>query len=163
MAEKKPRATAAEMEQRTNAVYLLLLNATKTSAIYAHAKKTWDINSRQTDTLIARAHKLFEQQAATIRERELGKALARHEEWIQESLKVKDIAEARQNQKEINNLLALNAPQTIQILTGAFTPAEVKLLVEFVEVCRLQGIEPGKLIAELSAYVAQQKALPDGE
>lgn len=158
MTEKKKRASAADMTARVNAVYIMILNGADRQAILKKAAIEWQINARQTDTLIKRANELFEQQAATIRERELGKALARHEDWIQQSLKVKDISEARQNQREISQLLALYTPQTVKIIAEVLTPADAKVLADLLALVKTQGVSAGNLFAAMMEAIAQEQA-----
>lgn len=159
----KKRASAADMEARTNEVYIMRLNGAPRAAILKKAAADWGINTRQTDTLIARADKRFEEYSQTVRERELGKAIARHEDWIQQSLQVKDISEARQNQKELSTLLGLYAPQTVKIISETMTPADAKLLGELLTILKARSLSPGALFAEMMAFIVEEQASTDAQ
>lgn len=161
MTEKKKRASAADMTARVNAVYTMLLNGADRQAILKKAAADWQISRSSTDALIKRANALFEQQAEIIRERELGKALARHEDWIQQSLKVKDISEARQNQREISQLLALYQPQTVQIIAQLMTPADAKLLADLLALVKTHGFTAGDVFAAMMSEIASAQVTAD--
>lgn len=110
-----PKATQVEIEQRVNTVYELLMNGASRHAICQHAAKTWGISRRTTDRLIALANKVFEEESATVRERELGKAIRRLETLFLRSMHVQDYKTCLSVQREINTLLGLNAPARSEI------------------------------------------------
>lgn len=105
-----PKATQVEIEQRVNTVYELLMNGASRHAICQHAAKTWGISFRTTDRLIAQANKAFEEEAATVRERELGKSIRRLETLFLRSMHVQDYKTCLSVQREINTMLGLHAP-----------------------------------------------------
>jgi len=66
-----------ESEQRTNAVYDLLLRAHSRKQIIQFAAENWGVGDRQTDIYIARARELISKDAAILRPTWLEGALAR--------------------------------------------------------------------------------------
>jgi hypothetical protein len=66
-----------ESEQRTNAVYDLLLRAHSRKQIIQFATENWGVGDRQTDIYIARARELISKDAAILRPTWLEGALAR--------------------------------------------------------------------------------------
>lgn len=107
------KANNAESEQRVNEVYLLLLSGASRYEIVQYAAK-WDIGWRQADNYIAKANARFEESAATVRDRELGKSIQRLNKLYQSLLKIQDYKGALQTQKELNTLLGLHAPSKLE-------------------------------------------------
>lgn len=104
------KVTQAEMERRVNVVYEMLLNGASRHAILQYCSSTWKITPRHGDNLIAKANKAFEEQAAFVRERELGKSINRLTALYMRTMADKDYRGALAVQKELNSMLGLNAP-----------------------------------------------------
>lgn len=119
------KVTQIEMETRINTVYEMLLNGASRHAILQYCSKTWGISFRHGDTLIARANTLFEEQAAYVRERELGKAIHRLTALYMRTLAEKDYRGALSVQRELNTLLGLNAPARSEVTVKDWRAATV--------------------------------------
>ena len=91
-----PKATAAEITQRVDAIYELLLQCVGRRGIAQYAaQQGWAISSRQLDTYIARAKKLLAAQAEHERELELGRARGQLDLLFRKALVAEDRSEAR--------------------------------------------------------------------
>lgn len=109
------KATQSEIEERVTVVYDLLLNGASRHAICQHAAKTWGISWRQADRLIAQANKVFEEQAAFVREEQLGKAINRLTTLYMRAMHVQDYRVCLSVQRELNLLLGLHAPARSEV------------------------------------------------
>jgi hypothetical protein len=104
------RSTAAEVAQRVDAIYDLLLQGVGRRGIAQYAEQHgWGVTARQIDTYIRRAKQLLAAQAAVDRDLELGKAVGRLELLFMKALAAEDRPEARNVLKEGIALLGLAA------------------------------------------------------
>jgi hypothetical protein len=111
MAEKP---TEAVFNDRVHSVYTDLINGKRRAEILRYAS-TWGVTDRTIDNYISRANDLLEQEAETVRERELGKALARYNAIYKAAIEAGDLKLALDVQKEISRLLGLMAPTQTEI------------------------------------------------
>lgn len=104
----KGKATKGVKAERTEEVFVLLLNGFRRSEILKIFKKKYDLTERQTDYYIKWANDLFEQQASYTCDREFGKALRRYEDIYKRGKEKKDLWLCKSVQGDINKLLGLN-------------------------------------------------------
>lgn len=71
-----PKTTAAEVEQRVNQIYMLLLQGEPREKICQYASQNWGITSRQTDRYITSARQRMTQALDVDRETLRGQAIA---------------------------------------------------------------------------------------
>lgn len=122
------KATKAEMEARIQRVYEMLLSAESRPAIIQYAAEKWQISPRQTDTLIKRATEEIGKRADTIKNRELGRSLARLNLLYNKASRLQDYTLALNIIKETNKLLALYEPQVKHVdLTSSGESLQVTL------------------------------------
>lgn len=75
------KSTNAEIDERVNIVYDLLLKAHSRHQILQYAANAWDVSPRQGDEYIARARQLMQLDAELERPQWLAAAIARLQEY----------------------------------------------------------------------------------
>jgi hypothetical protein len=96
---------------------MLLIGADR-AEILQYATEKYNISERAVDELIAKANAIYAEIAKAERVEEFGKALTRLNNLYARSLKVQDFKTCLSVQKEISNLLGLNAPEKKDITSG---------------------------------------------
>lgn len=121
---KRPRSesqkpTAVEKDKRVNQVLKLLLNGLSRAEIcqFVSEKTDWNVDERTIDRYIAEANAIFKEKSNIIREQEIGKSLLRLENLYARNMQITDFKAALAVQKEINAMLGLNAPKSIELTT----------------------------------------------
>lgn len=123
------KATNIQAEQRLNTIYKMLLIGADRADIIQYCAENYEIGDRAADNLIEKANALYTEVGLAVREAEFGKALMRLNNLYSRSLKVQDYKTCLSVQREISNLLGLNAPvKQEQTHTG-----EQKIIVEYVK------------------------------
>lgn len=102
-----PRPPDAEILQRVNDVYKLLVRGASRSEIVQYSSKEWGITDRQADTYMKRARAYFNQRIQVERDQELGQALERYEMLFQRAFKVQDYKTCIQAQARIDKIMGL--------------------------------------------------------
>lgn len=137
---KSKKSDEAEITYRVNEVYKKLIQRSTRADILQYAAKEWQVNTRQTDTYIARATVLIKQQAAYDRDTELVMAVELMKYVIRKTLGVMDYQRTISAQREISNMLGLYAPQksdnTIHIIDESAVIADLRRRVEAGELTR---------------------------
>jgi hypothetical protein len=119
------RSTAAEVAQRIEIVYNLLLRGVGRYGIRAYAEKHgWQVSDRQLDTYTARARAQLAKAAEHNRPLELGRAKERLELLFLEAMTEHDRAEARAVLAAQIELLGLAAAQRHELSGPGGTPLE---------------------------------------
>lgn len=156
----KPKATKAEMEARTSAVLTLLVNGADRPEIIKHMADKHQLNERSTDEAIKRATAVLEAEAKVQRAVEIGKAIRRLNLVFKKAMNVQDYRVALSAQSQLSDLLALQQPQTVKIISEALSPADAKLLSELLEMLKsLHGVSAGDVFAAMMRQVeARAKA-----
>lgn len=103
-------ASKAEITLRVNQVFKLLLTGTETPEIRQFMADKWGVAERTQFRYLARANEQLVAIAATQRDRERGRALARLNMLFRSALQLQDYKTCLQVQREINTLLGLYAP-----------------------------------------------------
>lgn len=113
---KAPKPTRAEQELRITEIYKLLLMRVSRHDILRHVaeKTTWGIKERTIEYLISKANARFEAHAKTIRDLELGKAIAGLSDLYSRAHRVQDYKTCLAAQRELNELLGLYAPKRLE-------------------------------------------------
>lgn len=111
------KPTDTEINDRLNTVYKDLVDGKRRPDILRYAS-IWGVTPRTIDNYIARANSLFVRESEIIRQRELGKALARLENAYRVAAQKNDVQGMVKAQTAICALLGLNAPTRTE-LTGA--------------------------------------------
>ena len=110
------RSTEAEVSQRIEAVFKLLIDGKRPVEIIRFASENgWKVGDRQVENYIARANRLIEDQSATVRSREVGRAITRLTAWLAKAHELGDIKLSLEIQKELNKLLGLYEPTRTEI------------------------------------------------
>ena len=113
MAEK--RATRAELEQRIEEIYGLLLSWLSHAAICRYAAGKWHITTRQTDRYIARARRRVGELLEPDQREQLARALGAYQTIFAKQMAASDLRGARATMKEIVDLLGLAAPKRSEL------------------------------------------------
>lgn len=130
------KSNNAEVTQRVHQVYTMVVSGIDTHQILQYASDNWNVSDRTTFSYIAKANKLLAKQSETIRDAELGKAMARLNNLYKSALKIQDFKTCLAVQKEINALLGLYAPAKIQV-------------EDWRKEAQSAGIDPAQLFEEL--------------
>jgi hypothetical protein len=109
------RSSRAELEQRIDEVYDLLLSRVSYRAILGYAARKWGVSERQTRTYLARARVRLAEAAAESGPEKLAKAAADYDLLFAKQLAAGRLAEARQTLDSIVKLLGLAAPDKLEI------------------------------------------------
>lgn len=157
-----PKATTAQMEARKTQVLTMLVNGADRAEILAYAAKNWQISPRSADTLIKRANAVFEQEAEPVRKAEIGRAIRRLNLIFKKAMSVQDFRVALTAQKQLNDLLALNQPQTLKIIAELLNPQAAAKLAALLKMIEPINEDPAELfdalIAEYAAAMEKAKA-----
>ena len=106
------RSTAAEVAQRVDAVYDLLLQGAGRRGIAQYAANHgWQVSARQLDTYARRAREQLAKAAERNRAFELGRALERLDLLFLKAITENDRPEARAVLRDLTDLLGLAAAQ----------------------------------------------------
>jgi len=108
------KSPVLEKIKRLNVIIKLVLSGRSNSDITSWAMNEWDITDRTVRRYIAEAITYFREEANIDRDAEIGKCLKRYEELFKRNL-ADNPSIALQSQKEIANLLALNAPKKVEL------------------------------------------------
>lgn len=114
----RPKGTAgetAETIERVTAIITLMVKGAKTEEILKYGGQTWQLKPRRMEYLIAKAKDALRNQAATVREEQIGLALARFNDLYKEMVRLQDYKGALYAQREICTLLGLTAPTRIDL------------------------------------------------
>lgn len=153
-----PKTTAAEIEQRINKVFMLLLDGKTRYDILQYTATTYGINKRQTDSYIAEANALIEQEAEYIRTRHFGKAIAVLSRNIGDARQDKDWTNVVSSQRELDKLLSLYEPEAPKTFTLKMLGYEELTLRELAEVLLRRGINPNELLSDmLQEFISAEK------
>lgn len=117
--KRAPKPTKVEQESRITEVYKLLIIGLARHDIlrYIAEKTTWGLAERTVDFLIGKATARFQEHAKTVRDQEIGKAIARMNDLYSRTHRIQDYKTALAAQKELSELLGLYAPKRME-LTG---------------------------------------------
>lgn len=119
------KPTEAVFTDRVTMVYTDLVNGKRRAEILQYAS-IWDVTPRTIDNYISRANTMLEQEAETVRQREMGKALARYNGLYKAAMDTGDVKTALDVQKEISRFLGLVAPTRTEITGADGGPLEMK-------------------------------------
>jgi hypothetical protein len=115
MAER--RSTKAEIGQRIDEIYMLLLTRVNHAAICRHAAGKWQVTTRQTDRYIARAReRICALLEPDLRER-LAQALGAYDTIFAKQMAAGDLRGARATLKDIVDLHLAVPPETERRVT----------------------------------------------
>ena len=103
-----PKATKAEVEQRVDEVYDLLISRVPYRNIVRHGASQWRVKERQMNVYIARARERIRALAAENEEERLSSAIASYNSLYARQLSEKDYRGARQTLDSLNRLLGLS-------------------------------------------------------
>lgn len=114
------KATKAEVRRRVARIYeLLLAGATRDQILRYVADPPdglpWGVSERMVDYYIARARVMLEEQAAVRREEMFGLAVARLNDLFRRALARNQLDVARRCQKDLSELLGLEAPRRHEV------------------------------------------------
>lgn len=126
------RPTGAELEQRIDEVYQLLLHRVGYQAICRHCSSKWQVTARQTDRYIEKAReRIFELLRPTQRE-QLAKALGSYDVIFAKQMAAGDWRGARATLKDIVELLGLAAAsrRKIELTLDDIEPELDRLIAE---------------------------------
>lgn len=113
------KATKAEVQERVNAIYqLILVGASRKDIIQFASSQEWGVTNRQVDTYARKARELFAAEASRERNEYRDESYMRLMYILSRCLEVQDYKTALSTQKEINELFGLKAPKRSEI-TGA--------------------------------------------
>ena len=107
MAERRP--TKAELEQRVDEVYQLLLHRVGYQAICRHCASKWQLTARQSDRYIAKARERVFALLKPSQREQLAKALGAYDVIFAKQMASGDWRGARATLKDIVELLGLAA------------------------------------------------------
>lgn len=118
--EKPVKATQAEITQRVNKVFDLLLKGFSHADIcrYASENAKWGVDERTVDRYIAAATADIKKRSEIRRDEELGKALEQLRFLYQQCVLVKDYKAALSIRKEISELMGLYPKKQVDITSG---------------------------------------------
>lgn len=160
--ENTEKSTAAEIEQRVNAVFGLLVNGAKRWQIikFANAdKQAWGVGERQIDTYIATATALIVEAAAANRTYELGRAKARLDTIFASTMTLQDYQRALSANDQYNKLLGLYPPQ-VHIINHLFEKAglSVELVTDLLDALQSRGIAASEVFNSMLAELSKEDA-----
>jgi hypothetical protein len=112
---KPGKATKADIEERVNTVFGLLIVGASRQDILQYGTNAWDVKARQIDIYIKRANQKFAEIAAADRKTEFGKAVKRYETLFKSMMKIQDYKGALTAQRELCRLMALNKPAQVNV------------------------------------------------
>lgn len=130
MAERRP--TKAELEQRIDEVYQLLLHRVGYQAVCRHCAAKWQLTARQSDRYIAKGReRVFELLKPNQRE-QLAKALGAYDVIFAKQMAAGDWRGARATLKDIVELLGLAAAsrRKIELTLDDIEPELERLIAE---------------------------------
>lgn len=153
----KPKATKAEMEARTSAVLIMLVNGADRPEIIKQMAEKHQLNERSTDEAIKRATLVLEAESKVQRAVEIGKAIRRLNLVFKKAMSVQDYRVALSAQSQLSDLLALQQPQTVKIIAEIMTPADAKLLAELLAALQTQGMSASNVFAAMMEQIAQEQ------
>ncbi len=102
-----PKATKAQKNSRTRAVYELLLSDTHRTDIMQYSANNWGLTTRQTDTYISWANDLISEEAARIKTKAFEQHLAKRGMLRHKALKAGDMRLAFEILRDETKLLGL--------------------------------------------------------
>jgi hypothetical protein len=112
------KATKAEVKQRTSQIIKMMTLGVSRADICQFASDNWQIDDRTTDRYIKRANDYFAETSVIDRDEQIGIAMRRYNDLYQKNMRIDDYKAALATQKELSNLLGLNAPKRTEH-TGA--------------------------------------------
>ncbi len=89
------KSTNAEIEQRVNKIYELLINSWNRYDIVQYGSKNWNITDRQVDDYIAMAKEIIKERGKQTREEWITEAKNRHDDRYKKAMSQKDIHSCR--------------------------------------------------------------------
>jgi len=104
------KATKAQVTQRVNQVYKLLILGKTRAYILQYAADTWDSSERMADEYISRASAMIEEQANRDRETHMKLATTRLELVFNEAYEIGEYKDALGAQHQLNKIMGLYAP-----------------------------------------------------
>ena len=102
-----PKSTKAEIEQRVNEVYDLLINRITYQAILGYGASKWGVKERQMNVYIARARERLRELNRESEEERLASAMASYNSLFARQVAEKDYKGARQTMDSIIRLQGL--------------------------------------------------------
>lgn len=113
MASERP--TKAELEQRIDEIYGLLLTRVSYRSICRYASAKWHVTTRQTDRYIALARERIAALLEPDQREQLATALGGYETIFAKQMASGDLRGARTTMKDIVDLLGLAAPRRSEL------------------------------------------------
>jgi hypothetical protein len=111
--ERPAKATGAQITQRLNQVYKLMVMGKPRPHIIQYCSETWQIDERQADNYIARVRAMLDEQAARTRDEHRALALQRLDLVFSEALDSGEYKDALGAQHQVNKIIGLYAPTNV--------------------------------------------------
>jgi len=127
------RATAAEVEQRTDEIVELVLSRAPYRAICRHASSKWGLTPRQTERYLAKAKARIMELARPDQLEELGKALCSYDLIIAKQMATKDYRGAAATLDRLVDLLGLACYQIEDEANDLKSLSDRELVLEFLK------------------------------
>lgn len=168
----KVKTPPSIIEERVNEIYKMLLNGANHRQIHATIRKqdretpdkAWNVSSKTVTRYIERASKYLEAESQTLRQVELGRAIARQNDIYAKSMQVRDYRAAQSAAREINLILGLYAPEPTKTIN--LMGLEVRTLEIITARLKERGENPTALFDAIFRILENDStnpALPDGD
>jgi hypothetical protein len=113
-----PKSSKAEIEQRVNEVYDLLINRITYQAILGYGAQKWGVKERQMNVYIARARERLKELNKESEEERLASAIASYNSLYARQVAEKDYKGARQTMDSLIRLQGLAGKDRKNLETG---------------------------------------------